>query len=157
MFLWLVLACAPEPVELPPCEESADPGLDVAPSDLDFGVFQDGDPLLYGTPPQGGAPFSPFHARASGLDSLDEGSKVTLRAMDSDDGSNLGSIDYDVRFVCANVGDAAGSWVGSDLHLRFEGWSLEDLAGRSAEVTMTVTDLDGDSIEAALEGRLTLM
>jgi hypothetical protein len=153
----LLLACAPDPVEQTPCEEVGAPGLDLAPSDLDFGAFDDGDSLLYGTPPQGGAPYSPFKARASGIDGLDETTVVNLHAVDLDDGSELGDISYDVRFVCANVGDAAGSWVGSDLHLRFEGWSLEDLAGRSAEITMTVTAQSGDEIDAALAGLLTLM
>jgi hypothetical protein len=154
----LVLACAgPAPVEQTPCEELGSPGLELAPSDLDFGDFEDGDPLMYGTPPQGGAPYSPFKARASGIDGLDETTNVNIHAVDLDDGTMLGDISYDVRFVCANVGDAAGSWVGSDLHLRFNGWALEDLAGRSAEVTMTVTAQSGDEVDAALEGLLTLM
>ena len=93
----------------------------------------------------------------SSNDGLDETTVVNLHAVDMDDGTQLGDISYDVRFVCANVGDAAGSWVGSDLHLRFQGWALEDLAGRSAEVTMTVTAPSGDEVDAALEGLLTLM
>ena len=157
MILALVLACAQDPIEQTPCEELGAPGLELAPSDLDFGDFEDGDPLLYGTPPQGGAPYSPFKARASGIEDLDQTSVVNLHAVDVDDGTELGDISYDVRFVCANVGDAAGSWVGSDLHLRFQGWSLEDLAGRSTEVTMTVTTANGDSQDTALEGLLTLM
>jgi hypothetical protein len=152
-----LLACAPDPIEQTPCEQEGHPGLQLAPSDLDFGDFEDGDPLMYGTPPQGGAPYSPFHARASGLDGLDETTVVNIRAVDLDDGEELGDISYDVRFVCANVGDAAGSWVGSDLHLRFEGWSLEDLKGRSTEVTMTVTAPGGDEADAALDGFLMLM
>ena len=152
------LACAgADPHEQTPCEELGSPGVELAPSDLEFGDFHDGDPLLYGTPPQGGAPYSPFKARASGMDGLDETTVVNLHAADLDDGTELGDISYDVRFVCANVGAAAGSWVGSDLHLRFQGWSLEDLAGRSAEVTMTVTTANGDEQDTALEGLLTLM
>jgi hypothetical protein len=154
----LALACTdPDALEQTPCEELGSPGLELAPSDLDWGEFEDGDPLLYGTPPQGGAPYSPFKARASGLDGLDETTVVNLHAVDLDDGATLGDVSYDVRFVCANVGVAAGSWVGSDLHLRFNGWSLDALAGRSAEVTMTVTTPGGDEVDAALEGVLTLM
>lgn len=152
--VWL-LACAAE-VPVPPCEEPEDPHLDIAPADLEFGDFVPGDILWYGTPPQGGAPYSPFHARAGGMSNLDEGVHVVLAARDAD-GITLGDVAYDVRFVCANVGDSAGSWVGSDLHLRFFDWSLEDLEGRSADVTITVTDQAGTSLEADLTGVLTLL
>lgn len=156
-WLLLLVACVDAPTELPPCETVGDPDLEVAPSDLDFGAFTDGDPLYYGTPPQGGAPYSPFHARATGLAGLDDGAVVDLSAVDRDDGAALGAITYDVRFVCANVGASAGTWVGSDLHLRFEGWALEDLAGRRAELTVEVSDLAGTSVAATLDGVLTQM
>lgn len=124
---------------------------------MDFGAFTDGGPLYYGTPPQGGAPYSPFHARATGLDGLDDGAHVRLRATDQDDGSALGDISYDVKFVCANVGDSAGSWVGSDLHLRFEGWELEDLEARRAEIRLDVENLDGEGLDTHIAGILSPM
>lgn len=153
--MWWLVACAAE-VPLPPCEEPGEPHLEVAPSDLDFGEFTDGDALWYGTPPQGGAPYSPFHARAGGMTKLDEGVHVVLAAADVD-GTTLGDVAYDVRFVCANVGDSAGSWVGSDLHLRFFDWSLADLEGRTADVTIRVTDQTGTTLDADLTGLLTLL
>lgn len=134
-----------------------DPALEVAPSDLDFGVFQPGDALDYGTPPQGGAPYSPYHLRTTGLQDPGEGVVVDLWAVDTDDGSDLGSVQYDVRLICANVGDSAGWWVGSDVHMRFEGWSLDDLEGRSAELGVEVSDLHGGSVSTSIDGVLTRM
>lgn len=157
MLLLLGLGCGPEPAPPPPCEDIGAPGLELTPAGVDFGAFVDGGPLLYGTPPQGGAPYSPFNARASGLVDLDEGAHVRMWAVDTDDGADLGAAAYDLRFVCANVGDAAGWWVGSELHLRFEGWELDALEGRSAEVTVEVSDLSGAAVQASVEGVLTRM
>jgi hypothetical protein len=156
VILALVLACAGE-ADGPPCEQAGDPALAAAPADVDFGAFEDGDPLAYGTPPQGGAPYSPFHVQATGLVGLDDAAVVTLHAVDPDDSSVLGDIRYDTRFVCANIGESAGSWIGSDLHLRFDGWELDDLDARHAEVTFEVADLEGATVDTTLRGVLTPM
>lgn len=149
-------ACAVAP-DRAPCDTLGDPGLEVAPADVDFGAFEDGDPFLYGTPPQGGAPYSPFHARVSGVADLDDGADVTLHAVDAADGTLLGETPYAVRLVCANVGESAGQWLGTDLHQRFDGWSLDDLEGRTMDLTLTITNQAGDSVDTTLEGRLTRM
>ena len=73
----LVLAgCAP--VTQAPCEAVADPGLELAPAGVPFEDASSGDPVLFGSPPQGGAPYTPLHARATGLVSPDRGVTVTL-------------------------------------------------------------------------------
>jgi len=156
MWWALALACAPDP-EPPPCEDLAAPELQLTPAGVEFGAFVDGGPLLYGTPPQGGAPYSPFNARAAGLVDLDEGAHVEMWAVDAQDGAELGSAGYDLRFVCANVGEAAGWWVGSELHLRFDGWELDELEGRVAEVVVEVADPGGATVSARLSGLLTPM
>lgn len=154
--LLLLGACA-DGGDPAPCDALGDAGLEVAPADVEFGAFTPGDPLLYGNPPQGGAPFSPFHARVTGVPDLDEGATLNLHAVDPTDDALLGDTTYELRLVCANVGDSAGQWLGTDLHQRFDGWSLDDLAGRTMHLTLTVENAAGDHVEAALEGLLTLM
>ena len=140
-----------------PCAGIGAPGLDVVPVGLAFDGFVDGEPLPYGNPPQGGAPYAPLRVRVSGLEGLDVGVHLEATATDADDGAFLGEASLDTRLVCANVGDSAGMWTGADVHLRFPGWSLEDLAGRSAEVEVTATDLEGAAVDAVLVGLLQRM
>lgn len=149
-----LLACAVEP-EGPPCEVSGDPGLEVAPADVDFGAFVDGDPLEYGVPPQGGALYSPFHARVHGVTDLDEGALIVLTGTDPTDGSLIAETEYELRLVCANVGDSAGQWLGTDLHLRFGEWTIEELVGQVMALELQIANLQGDSVSASLEGVLT--
>jgi hypothetical protein len=148
--------CAAE-TEEPPCTVSGDPGLEVAPADVDFGGFVDGDPLYYGVPPQGGALYSPFHARVAGVTDLDEGALVSLTGTDPADGTVIAQTDYELRLVCANVGESAGQWLGTDLHLRFGDWRIDDLVGRAMRLELAVSNLDGDEAIASLEGVLTAM
>lgn len=139
-----------------PCATTGDPALEVAPSGVDYPDFADGEALPYGNPPQGGAPYAPIHVRLSGLDDLDEG--VHLAAtIDDVDGTALGGADLDTRLVCANVGDSAGKWTGADVHLRFPGWSLDDLADREVRVDVIATDLDGDVVEGGFAAVLSRM
>lgn len=154
--LAVLAGCASAP-PLAPCEQETEAGLDLVPSPLEFGTFTDGGDVEYGNPPQGGAPYSPFRARAGGFSTLDEGAVVDMWGTDLDDGSNLGEVTYEIRFVCANVGESAGQWLASDLHFRYFGWALEDLAGRTAEISVRVSDLDGNSVEQSLVGRLVEM
>jgi hypothetical protein len=139
-----------------PCEAQGDPSLEIGPADVPFGDFSDGDDLEYGTPPQGGAPYTPLKARASGLPAMAEGVTIEMTGV-SELGEYLGDVTYDTRFVCANVGDSAGTWVASDLHYRYFGWDLDALEGKEAEITVTVTDVDGASVEDTLLGFLVLM
>jgi hypothetical protein len=153
MFL-LFLACGPPP-EPAPCTVSGDPALKVAPVDVEFGAFQEGDPLYYGIPPQGGPLFSPFHARVSGIPSLDLGAVIHLVGWEND--QILASTDYTQRLVCANVGENQGQWLGPDLHLRFGDWSREDLAGRTLRLELEVANLDGVAAQGSLVGVLVEM
>lgn len=152
MILW-ALACAPAP-DGAPCEVSGTPAMELAPTDVDFGAFTDGDPLYYGVPPQGGALYSPFHARVAGIGDLDVSATVSMVGTEPD-GTALAATDYQMRLVCANVGESAGQWLGTDLHLRFGEWEIAELAGRAMRVEVTIANVDGDSVTGALEGVLT--
>ena len=140
-----------------PCQDMGDPDLDVAPADVAFGAFIDGDELPVGNPPQGGAPYTPLHARVEGLTSLREGVTIDLFGVDLDDGSELGELSTPSGLVCANVGDSAGTWIVADLHFRYFGWWLDDLPGRRAEITVIVRDVDGGEVETSLTGTLSAM
>lgn len=151
MILALLLACGEAAY---PCAGTGDPGLDVVPAGLAFDGFVDGEPLPYGNPPQGGAPYAPLRVRVAGLADLDLGVHLDVIATDADEGTALGGASLDTRLVCANVGDSAGMWTGADVHLRFPGWSLDDLEGRTAEVVLTAADPDGEVVQAQLLGLL---
>jgi len=153
--LLLLVGCA-ESVGAP-CEEVGDPDLDVAPADVQFGAFVDGDPLPVGNPPQGGAPYTPLHVRVDGLVSLQEGVNIDLSGVDPDDGSDLGELSTPSGLVCANVGDSAGRWIVADLHFRYFGWALADLPGRVAEISVLVRDVEGNEVETTLLGTLVAM
>ncbi len=150
--LWWGCAAGPAPT---PCEAVGADEATIVPAGADD--FVDGDALPYGRPPQGGSPYSPYRVGVGGLEGLGDGASVRLEAYDLDEDLVLGDTTYELRLVCANVGDNAGRWVGSDLHQRFDGFELEDLDGRNARVTATVTDLSGNSVAAWLEGVLTPM
>ncbi|MSQ04034.1 MAG: hypothetical protein EXR71_19465 [Myxococcales bacterium] len=155
--LWLALACAGTEPERPACDDVGEVAATVAPAGVSYDAVADGDALGYGTPPQGGSPYSPFHVRTTGLAALGEGASVRLVAQDLDGDVVLGDTTYELRLVCANVGDDAGSWVGSDLHQRFDGYDLDGLEGREVRITATVADLAGGSVSDSLIGVLTRM
>ena len=155
--LWWVLACAEADVERPACDEVGELAAAVAPAGLEYDEFADGDAIPYGTPPQGGSPYSPLHVRTTGLADLGDGASVRLVAHHRDSEVLLGDTTYELRLVCANVGDDAGSWVGSDLHQRFDGYDLERLDGLEVRITATVADLVGGSVTGSLTGVLTRM
>lgn len=147
----LLVAC--DPVEQAPCEVVDDPLLELTPADTPFGEFETGDPLVFGPPPQGGAPFAAVNARVAGLDLID-GVSIELEAEDMETGDELGALSYEARLVCANVGESAGTWLASDVHHRFYGWNLDELAGRSTELVMRITDRDGTVLEQSIEATL---
>ena len=151
---------APQPLEDTgslPLTECAVPdavSLDLAQRD-GFGILVDGAAISYGTPPQGGAPYAPFRLRTAGFEDTRDGLTVDMVATDGDTGALLGEATY-VHFVtCANVGDNAGHYVGGELHMRFPGFTLEELEGRPVEVTITVEDVFGANVDSSVTGVLT--
>jgi hypothetical protein len=151
--LALVLAAC-HPPEGPPCASEGDPTLEVTPSEVAFGEHRDGDPLRYGPPPQGGAPYAAIDLRVSGLEGMAEGVLIALSGVDLDSGEELGALQYPTRLVCANVGDSAGTWLANDVHHRFYGWELEELAGRPLLLEVSVSDMEDNAVEASLDATL---
>ncbi len=122
---------------------AGDPALEVS----HYGTFDAlGTTMYCGIPPQGGAPYAPFGVRVRGVDPADDGAlSVTITARDVDTGEELGAGDFHERFLCANAGDSAGWWVASEFHLRFFGYSLDDLHGRSATVHFVAEGANGEA------------
>ncbi|MCO4746051.1 MAG: hypothetical protein KC912_14745 [Proteobacteria bacterium] len=149
----LICLAACEPVERAPCQVRGDAELELTPSDRSFGEFTSGDDIVFGPPPQGGAPYAALTGRVDGLDLVD-GVTLELWGEDVESGEDLGSLSYETRLVCANVGDSAGNWLATDVHFRFFGWNLDQLGGRVAELSMRVTDKDGMSVEQSVVGEL---
>lgn len=131
--------------------------LGVAPPDGDFGGLSDGGALWCGNPPQGGAPYSPFRIRVAGPEALADGVYVEMIAVDADEGVELAYTDLTMGLTCANVGDSAGFWVGSEAHMRYYGWGLEELDGRTADVTVRVAPIAGDGPEIEETWRVDLV
>ncbi|NCG18873.1 MAG: hypothetical protein GWP91_07670 [Rhodobacterales bacterium] len=146
--LLLTTACAVE--ETPP-----DPGLedcDTAPSEgpsMDvshFSTYQLAPTTVYcGIPPQGGAPYAPFGVRTRGISRDPEGLLIDLTAHHTTSGDLLGEASYTQRMICGNVGESAGFWVGSELHMRFYDYDIETLHGSEVEINITVSNQGGDS------------
>jgi len=74
------------------------------------------------------------------LNEADLGTLVSVVATDADSGERLGDIELFHRFVCANVGEDAGSYVAGEIHLRFWDYRLKELDGRTADVVAKVED-----------------
>jgi hypothetical protein len=144
------VACeeGPPPPPPGPCE-SASAEVDVAPPWGDYGDFVDGVELWCGNPPQGGAPYSPFRFRLLGPEAFADGVELVMTAADPDDGTELGWTSLTMGLTCANVGESAGYWVGSEAHLRYSGWSLDELGGKAASITMEATAISDASVFAS--------
>ena len=141
---WLLALVACDGPTLPPphpCDSDV-VEIDVAPPREAFGAMDDGTALWCGIPPQGGAPYSPVRARVQGPAALFDGMWLELMAEDADTGEELSYTGLHMRMTCANVGESAGYWVGSEVHVRYPGYAVEDLDGRSAWLTARVTSLD---------------
>ncbi len=136
------------------CPPSDPARVEMVPSDAGFGGFEDGDPIGVGTPPQGGAPYSPLLARFVGLSQPREGVELTVRGVDVDAEVALGEVDTWLRPICANVGASAGMWVTAEIHVRYFGWDLEELPGRDVLLTLTASDVDGGELSTTLAGTL---
>jgi hypothetical protein len=156
LLLGFATACEVEPE--PPALACAqgDPVVELATRSVGYGELEDGDAIECGIPPQGGAPYSAFLVRAAGLNQGELGFSVAIVAVDAETGVEIGSADYDQRMVCANAGSSAGYWVSSEVHLRYEGWALEALEGRSANIFVRVLGEDGAEVETELLGTLEL-
>lgn len=139
----LLLAACPEAPTLPPhpCHSDAT-AVDVTPAREPFGAMGDGTELWSGIPPQGGAPYTPLRTRVLGPEVLFDGMVLELVVEDDRTGEELSYSESQTRMTCANVGESAGYWVGSEIHLRYPGYSLEALEGRDATLTVRVTSLD---------------
>jgi hypothetical protein len=131
-------ACAEEPTLELACA-APEVEIEIAPPSGDFGDLHDGDDLFCGSPPQGGAPYTPLRFRAVGPEVLGDGVDVRVTAVDVDTEEVLGDTQLTFGVVCANAGDSAGYWTGSEVHLRYDGWELPDLQGRRARVTFGIT------------------
>ena len=157
----VLAACAPTgpgPGELPthPCASESS-GIEVAPPDGDFGDLAEGGSLWCGNPPQGGAPYTPFRIRLDGPEALENGVYIEMIATDLSDGSELAYTDLTMGLTCANVGESAGSWVGSEAHMRYYGQELLDLQGREAEITVRASALGPDPVEVEATWNVSLV
>lgn len=151
----LSLGCTgDEPISPHPCA-SETMGVEVAPPFGDYGDLSDVDELWLGDPPQGGAPYSPFRVRISGPDALSDG--VDVRVVVTEDGVVIADNTIFKGLVCANVGENAGRWVGSEVHLRYDGFDDLELEGRDVTVEVSVTGGETDELFARVEGRVTLV
>lgn len=147
LFVSLLGACASADPALPsvdtgpgydvPCPTTASPTLELAHADDPWGI--EGVELGCGIPPQGGAPYTRLQVRVSGSEALTDGAQIEVVAEDAETGELLGSTAVTAGFVCANVGDNADRWVTSEVHLRYDGFSVEGLVGREVELSASVT------------------
>lgn len=142
--MFLAFACAGERPD--PTDTASPPDCWAGPADLQ--VSQDptaidgplpDDVLLYGTPPQGGAPYAPLYVRLRGVPES-ASTHFELSCTDAQTGEVLGLSTYDPTLLCANAGPHAGWWVGSSLHLRFgtaeTPRTLDELADRAVVLTV---------------------
>ncbi len=155
--LWgLVVGCAEDDSLIPahPCASDT-VGLEVAPPEGDFGDLAEGGLFWVGDPPQGGAPFSPFRIRVSGPDAMFDGVDVNVRVVGTD-GTLITEDSVEKGLTCANVGENAGLWVGSEVHLRYYGFVKEELHGLDVEVEVEVIGGEDDELVAVERGAVTL-
>lgn len=121
----------------PDCLSDAGPTrLEVALESGAFGVLDDGAVLPVSYPPQGGAPYTPFAYRLTGLDDVHLGQRVVARAREG--GVQIGVIELDLRPICSNVPPNDGWWMGFGVHLRYDGLGLDALDGRAIALTVDV-------------------
>ena len=142
----------PTPVDPGTCAESEDPVVEL--SQGDAWVIEDGTPVQFGIPPQGGAPYAPFEIRLRGMPFADDYA-VVLEATRVSDQLLIGTGDYVQRFVCANVGENQGTRYTPELHMRFFTFEPPDLEGDTVDVEITVTPADGgEAASARFRGEL---
>jgi hypothetical protein len=150
----------PGPPDLPPmhtCAAAATARVDLAPPGGDYGDIEEGGPLWCGNPPQGGAPYTPFRLRLLGPEGLEDGVTLEMVAADTETGEELAYTTLVMGVTCANVGDSEGFWVGSEAHMRYTGWELDDLDGRTAEITVTATGVADPSVRIVRQHEVLLV
>lgn len=139
---------AAPPPPLGPCDFDR-AAIEVAPPDGEFGDLTDGAALWCGNPPQGGAPYTPFRVRLTGPQAWQDGIELEMSAIEAETGVELGWTSLTLGLTCANVGESAGAWVGAEAHLRYNGWNLDELEGRSARLSLRATALGDAELDAA--------
>ena len=107
------------PVPLGPCGEGGPPEIELALEGHEFGSFDDGDPLDFFGPPQGGGPIVAYRLRLRGLDGELEGIRVTMTATDTT--GVQAEEDTTRRFICSNEGPNDDHLVSAAFHLQFVG------------------------------------
>lgn len=151
--MWWGLAawggCVEEPDFVPACVADRTT-VEVAPPDGDFGTLHPGDPLFCGTPPQGGAPYTPWRFRFTGPASAADGVLAHVTATDRDTDELLGDTAVALGVVCANAGTSAGWFTAAEVHLRYEGHTVGDLDGRAAEIRFAVEPAEGREAPGAV-------
>lgn len=149
----LLAACAtgpePEPPPLHPCEQQARE-VQATPARGAWGDLHDGGTLWCGNPPQGGAPYSPFRVRMKGPEVVGDGVTLEMLAIEQGTGVELAYTQLTMGLTCANVGENEGWWVGSEAHMRYTGFSLDELGGRLAELVIRAVALADPSVEAEM-------
>ncbi|MCB9682294.1 MAG: hypothetical protein H6733_12575 [Alphaproteobacteria bacterium] len=134
------------------CDGDGTAALEVG-QDLREGVAHDGITIDYGNPPQGGAPYAPFQIRLRAV--LDgQRTKVSASAIDTDTGQEIGSALQEQGFLCSNTGTHEGWLYGGEVHLRFWGWSLDELVDVPLSVTITVDLPDDQQVSETFDGVL---
>lgn len=156
LLLGFATACEAEPEPPALACAAGDPVVELATRAVGYGELGNGEAIECGIPPQGGAPYSAFLVRAAGLNQGELGLGLEIVAVDADTGEELGVADYDQRMVCANAGRSAGYWVSSEVHLRYNGWALEELEGRTVELVARVIGEDAVEVTTELLGTLEL-
>jgi hypothetical protein len=148
----LLGACSAEPVPQPPllpCEQE-EAEVEATPARGAWGDLYDGGTLWCGNPPQGGAPYSPFRVRMTGPEAVGDGITLELVAVEQGTGVELAYTELTMGLTCANVGENEGYWVGSEAHMRYTGFSLEELGGRQAELQIRAAAMSDPSVEAEM-------
>ncbi len=143
----------PDPIDSGPCAPHEDPLMEVANGAHGYGQLGDEADILYGFPPQGGAPYVGFDVRVHGLDQDDTGLFVEITATE-DDGTEMAYASFNQRFLCGNTGDNADWWVTSELHILFFGYSMEDLAEHPAAFELRAENTAGDAVSTQCAGSL---
>jgi hypothetical protein len=152
----LSAACAGAGPEVGPCEPADGvPALEIGQQLAVDGPMHDGDPVSYGIPPQGGAPYAPFELRLQ-AELVEPTARVVSsgEAVERSTGEVIGSVEQTQAFFCSNTGVHEGWLYGGELHLRFWDEPLEALEGREIEVRVRVELLDGELVEAGAVGTL---
>ena len=139
-----------------PIDPGTCPQLDEPYAELSQGDgwdLTDGTPVEFGIPPQGGAPYAPFEIRLIGMVSSDWYT-VDMAAYDTTTAEMIGTETFSQRFVCANVGEHAGTRYTPELHMRFYGWEPPEIDGAEVDVEITISPEQGDPVVAGYRGVL---